>query len=529
MVKSRWAGAEAGARARLAPLWVLASRLARVMTRGVPDMPAEALGLFRIFFATTLAIALLSEPLELVTGHVPDDGQLGWTWVRWLASRPDLMALLEKATFGLLLLVAVGLFTRFAYLLAAVGVVVWMLVWIESQHSNAHPWLVLLVTVICLVPVRWEAAFSLDETLRRWRGRGYGSGCRGTRYGYAVWIPGLVLGSVWAMAAYAKMDHSGIAWILTGAVKYHWVIDAHGAVVDWASWVARHHWAAVVFSFCAVFLESVFILAVFARSDRWRMIIAAAGLALFIGFYLFQGLVWTAWYIVYLSFVLPWARIYAFLESRVPARTYAVDMSTPAGRRAARFRHGLDWFNRLRVVDARDGLPRVLAVQTPTRVGNGLSWIQWALTAAVCTHAGTCCCQPASAGSSLYSNTYSSISEFRQVNPMKSIYRLWVRYGTADPVEVTGPDSPDPVYRANVGVDAILRVRRDEPLPPEYANELRGLEALDLVPPGEPRYLTLTEERRTFDWTSGQFTTEFTGVTGVLDVESMTLVGDAGD
>ncbi|MGH9254767.1 MAG: hypothetical protein ACRD3C_09370 [Vicinamibacterales bacterium] len=507
----------AAVRAVVARMSSPASRFAAVMTRGVPELPAEALGLFRIFFGASLFVALKGIPLETVAGHVPDDGQLGWRWLGWLASRPDLMALLETTIFSLLLLFVLGLFTRIAYLLAATGVVVWILVWIESQHSNAHPWVVLIPTVICLVPVRWDTAFSLDETLRRWRGRGHGARLRGKSYGFAVWIPGLVLGSIWATAAYAKIEQSGVEWILSGAVKYHWVIDAHGAVVDWAQWVASHHSVAVFLSFCGVFFESVFILAVFARSDRWRMTFAASGLALFAGFYLFQGLVWLAWYVVFVSFVVPWARVYAFLESRVPVRVSAVDTSTPSGLRTARFRHGLDWFNRLRFVDAHHGGSQELFVQPRPRTGHGLAPSHWLLIAAVLVHA--ILLLPAGFGRfESYSDTYSSTDEFDRVNPMKRVYRVWVRYGTADAVEVN----------SYVGVDVILRLTRHEALPPHYADQLRHLEALDRVPRGEPSRLTLTQEQRTFDWRNGRFNPPEARVTGILDLDSMTLVTDAG-
>ena len=223
----RFAGATT-ARAAAAALRATAA----AMTRGIPEARAEVLGFFRFFYATFLFFALAGGRLVLEAGRVPDDGQLGWAWLGWLASRPDLMAPLEIALLVLLVPFAIGLWTRVAYGLFAGGITIWALVWIESQHSNAHQLLATMVMVLCLLPVPWDAALSLDEVLRRRRGEGYGTGLRGKVYGYPMWMPGLILGTVWASAAYAKLDSSGAAWILGGAVKYHWVIDAPTAAVD---------------------------------------------------------------------------------------------------------------------------------------------------------------------------------------------------------------------------------------------------------------------------------------------------------
>ena len=225
------------------------------------------------------------------------------------------MAALEFAILVLLVPFAIGLWTRAAYWLIGAGMTVWVLVWIESQHSNAHRWLVTIVMILCLLPVPWGAALSVDEALRRRRGEGYGTGLRGKVYGYPMWIPGLILGTVWASAAYAKMDSSGTAWILGGAVKYHWVIDAPNAAVDWGLWVASHHWAAVVMAFSGVFFEAVFILSIFARPGPWRHVLTSTGLALLIGFYLFHGVLWWTWWLAFLSFATPWASLFALVRS----------------------------------------------------------------------------------------------------------------------------------------------------------------------------------------------------------------------
>ena len=111
------------------------------------------------------------------------------------------MAQLENVLLALLVVFAIGLWTRLAYWLIATGMSVWGLVWIESQHSNAHTWLATIVMILCLVPIPWDAALSVDEAVRRRKGAPSGAGHRGQLYGYAVWMPGLILGTVWASAA----------------------------------------------------------------------------------------------------------------------------------------------------------------------------------------------------------------------------------------------------------------------------------------------------------------------------------------
>ena len=412
------------------------------------------------------------------SGHTVHELAIGW-----LASRPDIMAPLEIVLLVLLVPFAIGLWTRVAYNLFAVGISIWALVWIESQHSNAHQLLATIAMVLCLLPVPWGAALSMDEPRRRRRGAGNGSGLRGKVYGYPMWMPGLILGSVWASAAYAKLDSSGPAWILGGAVKYHWVIDAPTAAVDWGLWVAGHHWAAVFMAFCGVFFEAVFILSVFMKPGPWRHLLTSTGLALLIGFYLFHGVLWWTWWLAFLSFVIPWEPLYTLFRSR--------------GRPVV---HG--------------NAP--LLAPTPAGPRGHLRPIHLALIVLVCVHAMLRL--PAGFGRfGSYSGTYASTEEFDRINPIDPTDRLWAGFGTTRAVEVD----------ARMGSDAILALARDEPLSPAHASRLRELDQLPGVSAEWPRRLTLTRQQTTFDWTRGRFNPPGPAVVvGTLDLESMTLVED---
>ena len=130
---------------------------------------------------------------------------------------------------------------------------------------------------------------------------------RGTpkEYGYTVWVPGLVLGVVFAAAAVAKLRDAGVAWILNGTVKYHFLSDSVQAMVDWGLWIGRHHWLSVLLSFGAIAIETLVIVGVLAGAYRYRFAAGVAALGLLMGFTLFQGLFWPGWWILLLSF-LPW-------------------------------------------------------------------------------------------------------------------------------------------------------------------------------------------------------------------------------
>jgi hypothetical protein len=455
---------------------------ASAMTRGVPELRAEVLGFFRYFYAASLFLALVQGRLRLEPGRIPDDGQLGWRWLGWLASRPDLMLVVEYALLGLLVLFAIGLWTRIVYWLFAAGMTVWVLVWIESQHSNAHTWIVTIFMILCLIPVPWNAALSVDATIRRRQGRPSDSR-QGKIYGYAVWMPGLILGTVWASAAYAKMDNTGPMWILGGAVKYHWLIDAPRATVDWGQWVASHHWAAVIMAGCGVVFEAVFLLSVFVRPGPWRHLLVSTGFSLLIGFYLFHGLFWWTWWLVFLSFAVPWNRLF--------------DAVAP---------HIGEW-------SLETAPPSKPPVPGP---GGNLRAIHLVLIVVVCVHAAVRL--PAGFGRfESYSGTYSSTAEFDEINPLEQLAQVWLGYGSPTAVRVDSDSA----------TNAILQLMQGRPLSSAQLNYLRSIDDTGVRRPDSPRQLTLTRQKMTFDWTNGRFNPPGSAVVvATLDLKTMTLDGD---
>jgi hypothetical protein len=163
----------------------------------------------------------------------------------------------------------------------------------------------LLVALPCLIPSRWGDAWSVDAW---WRRRNLEIPVKTTspqEYGYTIWMPGVVVGVIFAAAAVAKLHESGIAWILNGTVKYHFLSDAASAPLDWGLRVGLYPTLAIALSFGAILIESTIVFGAFARRYLSRAIAGIAAVALLGGFGLFQGLFWPAWWLLLVSF-LPW-------------------------------------------------------------------------------------------------------------------------------------------------------------------------------------------------------------------------------
>jgi hypothetical protein len=199
-----------------------------------------------------------------------------------------------------------GAASRLSYLMLTFGAFAWAT--LMTTRLGYHMVSVLLVALVCLIPSRWGDAWSVDAW---WRRRDLGRPVKARspqEYGYTIWMPGVVIGVVFAAAALAKLRESGIAWILNGTVKYHFLSDAASAPLDWGLQVGLYPKLAVALSFFAILIESLIVFGAFARRYVYRAAAGMAGVALLGGFALFQGLFWPAWWLLLVSF-LPWHRL----------------------------------------------------------------------------------------------------------------------------------------------------------------------------------------------------------------------------
>jgi len=537
------------------------SGLGALVTRGVPDVPAEVIGFFRLLFAAALFAAFVAWRPVMDFGPVEVNRRLAFAWVDWLLARPTVVGRLEDAILVLLVLFGVGLFTRVVYGLFAVAMTMWLGVLVQLG-TNIHVWELPYLTVLCLLPVPWADAFSLDETVRRWRGLRPRMGLHGKRYGFAVWIPGFIMGAVWVSAAYTKLEVSGLDWITGGAVRYHWVADSVVAPVSWGLWVATHPRVAVAMSMVGVVFEATFIAAAFVRTSRARCAVAfSIGLALLLGFFVFHGVLWWTWWLAFLSFALPWQAIYDSIATRIPAHTYAFDLSDASGRRVARFWSGLDWFNRLRFIDVSEAaegtaaavpsaaalmrsvplLWPVRALRSATRGGRntvgptepgvpsfatavqaspvessaGLRPVHALLVCSVCLLMITELPEGIGRFTS-YAMTYASPEDFDARTPMKWVDRVWIGYDTTAPQLMATND-------AALLETLILGLSTNPTLSAGDTARLREL-GDRLVRTYGRVHVTLVHERDAFDWEHARFVPGDREVLGTLDIGAMTLV-----
>jgi hypothetical protein len=134
-----------------------------------------------------------------------------------------------------------------------------------------------------------------------------------------VWLPGLTIGLAFAAAALEKLRRSGLAWITDGAVRYHFVEDAANAPFTLGRWVATQPGLAVLLSLAGIAVEAAFIAVIFCRSWRARAMFGLAGAGLMAGFYVFQGIRWWPWWVLFAAF-LPWSRGDAHAAHAAPSR-----------------------------------------------------------------------------------------------------------------------------------------------------------------------------------------------------------------
>ena len=242
----------------------------------IPTLTARTLGQFRVVFGLVLLLNVFRDPppynpLDL---HRNLSWLADWSLVHAVAASATACLVLHSITLALAGLFIVGLWTRPAYVALVAGVFASRLV--DLQSYGTHPWSLPLLTLFALTVVPWGDGFSLDARRARRPGRELRAG---PLYGLGIWIPGFMLGLAFASAAYAKLTDGGFAWIMSGAVKYHFIDDAATAPLTWGLWVAAHPPAAVLLSLGAIITEACFISIIFVRSP-WYRLLARRGRAL---------------------------------------------------------------------------------------------------------------------------------------------------------------------------------------------------------------------------------------------------------
>ena len=275
----------------------------------IPRLSARDAGIMRIVLAAGLLWAFAStgpvEPGLPLASHRGGGPFADWSWVHTLAAHDRASLWIHNGMLVAAIALGLGLFTRVAAVSVAALTTLHALVLLQRQ--SAHDWGIPVVMLWLLVLVPWGDAVSVDAAWRRYRG-GRPPVRAAAEWGLAVWIPGFALGIALLAAAFAKLDSSGLSWITSGAVRYHFVTDANQAPVDWGLRIAASVPLAQAASLGAVLIEALFFLNIFATGWAPRLAFGLAGAALLTGFLLFQGVFWAMWWVPLLVF-LPWHRL----------------------------------------------------------------------------------------------------------------------------------------------------------------------------------------------------------------------------
>lgn len=303
-------------------------RLGAWLAARVPSLSPLGLGAFRCALGVALALALSSvrPPAAL-----PDELQrsASWfatlPWIRELASTPGASDVLRHGALAALACFAAGLFARQALVVAAVFLSGFVGVLLTARGT--HDWNLPLLTMWLLTLVPWNSSVGLGSWWAYRAGRALPSASDAER-GFAVWAPGFMLSLALAAAAFAKLDTSGAAWVLEGAVRFHFIEDAHQAPTTWGLALTHSDAGAIVTSFGAVAIEALFWIVTLFRRSSVRVAFGLSAVALLSGFFLFQGVFWPAWWALSLSF-LPWPEIDAAL-CWVRARIMSTQAVSPA-------------------------------------------------------------------------------------------------------------------------------------------------------------------------------------------------------
>jgi len=252
-----------------------AARAFVIWIRGrIPAGSPEAAALFRIVFGTGVLLFLLRRPVHGMWAIDPSNAisDAHRALLQIFVAAPGLASGIAPwlAVWGVLFIA--GAWTRLAFGMLTLGAFVWALLY--TTQTTYHTVSALLVALLCLQWGRWSDAWSVDAWRREAsagpkgpapqarRPGPFGPGAASPQeYGYTIWAASFVLGVVYLASALAKLRDGGVAWILNGTVKYHFLSDSPQAVVDWGLQLGRYHWVAVLLSFSAIAIEALVIAA----------------------------------------------------------------------------------------------------------------------------------------------------------------------------------------------------------------------------------------------------------------------------
>ena len=277
-------------------------RLVSWVAERIPPASAEAVAVFRMVFGSALLLMVLGKPVLSAFAAAPQNvlSPLHQRALQMFVDAPWLGDAIRPWLLFWGVLFIAGAFARISFAMLTLGTFAWGLLY--TSRVTYHTISSFLLALCFLQLSRWGDAWSVDAWRRRHRPKPRGTA---QEYGYTVWVPGLILGVVFAAAAVSKLREGGLAWILNGTVKYHFLSDSRQAMVDWGLHVGQYPSLSVFLSFAAIAIESIVIVGVLSRAYRHRFAAGVAAMSILGGFVVLQGLRWPGWWLLLLAF-LPW-------------------------------------------------------------------------------------------------------------------------------------------------------------------------------------------------------------------------------
>jgi hypothetical protein len=306
--------------------------------------PAWPLGCCRALFFGMLAVWMLPHDFSAWGGY----SRVFWMpiWLfRVTGARPlpvDALAWVQLVWKVSLVLSAIGLLTRPAMLVAAVGGTYLMGLphnFGQTQHFDT----LVVLTLWALALSHAGDAWAVDPV---WKGqaRPEGTALVSPEYTWPIRFVWVAMALIFGAAGIAKVRHSGASWIFSDSFRllllrqqYH--ISDGDPLTTWGVLVAAHPWLTHAMAATALSVELFFPLVLFSR--RARAVLVPAGLGFLVGIRLLMGPTFEQFMMCYVFWV-PWQRVadivrgYAHLDSARASRRGSGDGVLPAAAAAVR-------------------------------------------------------------------------------------------------------------------------------------------------------------------------------------------------